>query len=317
VEAFFLRPLSGVKYAGIGERLPAYPGPAGTRKSHSALPRIETFLGSLASLLWSSRGEECEESWETCVRDAVLGGRAAGPFLLIGDKLYVDVFEGLLEVGALEEYFELLRVSAGDPLELLDVQRWKEKKVRELEEEGKLIRKDYFVASRTGVALDPLTKTTGHGAVRGMIYSINVGWVDEVRRGARLVYLADLSGEVKDVLSSLVSKTIKVGPKDSYFEFEVRGADLGGVRCEGESGVVISEAPLEEHAGLGDVEGHPLLDGYLTVNFASYGLPPRRSPPRPALKAGTVVRRFRNGAVVRVLDRCGLERVKESLLGAR
>ncbi len=342
MEIFKLKPVGSIKRGGLGERLPAYPGPAGMKSSFYVLPRLETFLGALASLYWSVREDgNCNSSWEECVRNVVLGdnGWIAGPFLLLEmekggsavKRLYVDVSEGLLAIlssdnddkekvkESLCKYVnsavrsrnngnvtlsELVRELIESP------SKWNK---GEYEKDLIFISKEALSGSKVGISLDYMKKVTGVGNVYGMIYNIPLVWLELPRvKSAELIYIIENpSNNIREVIDSVDNSLIKLGPKESLFRAKVldrlddtlianiindgnnQCCYLNINNCGGTNNeyyyMITSETPLSEVGSVKNVEGHPLTDP-LTVHFATYGKPVRKTPPLPALKPGTVVR---------------------------
>ncbi len=335
MKAVMLVPLTSFKRSGLGERLPAYPGPAGVRRSFSVLPRIETFLGALASAVWSREREASDcDSWKSCVLDKVLvdGGKVIGPFLLLklNDdwKVYVDAFEGLISIEGIEELVSFLeeeQVTASDAGAQLRKAVLKaigartengklvtfEEKLNKLKKNKMLITKYELNTIRVGIALDPFTKTTGHGVARGMIYSLPEIWLFNE---AKLVYLVEgLTTDAENVLEAL--NVMKLGPRNSYFALELHELEVGLERQD-ERLVVLSEMPYTDDL---NVKDHLLgLDPYIT-RFLTYGLPVRREIPEPALKPGTLLSsegNWREERLVRALPLADLRELGEVLTNA-
>ncbi len=316
-------PLSGLRLFGAGDRSARSPAPGAMPRDEPLLPRLETLLGSMANVYAGLRGLRCT-SWGSCVLAAALrlllgeevrGLCAVSPPMLVvwtrsgEQRVYIDAGSWLLRVDsgeALHGYMgaaELLYRSLTEqlPRRRLEAEEEAEDAIRELIEEGSLI--PFYAVSRrlTHVAVNPVSKT----AVYNLLYSLP--WVSyntvamppggealETLR-ARIVVLAACSNGEPQGLDTVATLGPKSAPSRLYTRALPGGAAdtlLDAPEQPPGGSLVASLQPLASCCPKAIHPGNPSpLELHVAAYRTSptYGAPPETTPPRPALRPGTLL----------------------------
>lgn len=177
-----VKPLSGLRLHGAGDRSARTPGPGAIPGEEPLLPRVETLLGLLAGTRWrlEGRGWSCTDWWSCVMNKAeemLCRGEleyVTGPFLVTrtetGTRVYVNAATALLELSGLSDYLYAAMLLAKEaraytPGERMRLRRQAAEVLRKLREEEKLVPSDAVAQRLTGIALDPSTRTTRHGLI--------------------------------------------------------------------------------------------------------------------------------------------------------
>ncbi len=342
------KPLTSLYLQGYGDRTPHTPGPGQIPGRDPLLPRIETLIGAIVDYYYRSNrvcdsGNEC--SWDKRVfkyflkclglnRDELIG--IYGPFLTAkygaNDEIHTDVFidvgEGLLNIWSsmehadvINNYIELYNLWIGYYEETFPRKRYTilksiYDKRRDIEKH--LVSRETLIRHETGIMINPLTKSTGTGKVRGMIYgrsSIDyygavMKYLVKKSKTPRKNMLKNLTIEIILPLLVKPEKDIKptqlhtgIGPKRgiSHVRINISNQCIEYPLVEENSFCIVTSPMPEKYISNKSRVLHPLTGGYPSTiyarGFSVYEedrLKYYKTQPIPAVERGAIVKGTQN-----------------------
>ena len=327
VAVITIRPVTGLRLHGAGDRTARSPGPGVVLGEEPILPRIETVLGLLAAKEWWGTHGRCSD-WGDCVLKKALeglcgndeGAKVFGPFLVnVGDReprVFINAGTGLLSVSGVKRYVEVAKNLMEAAQETRPGRRKELKEVAISKLEELMERRDFIPAEEiaqkmTGIAINPRQRVVEHGLIYSYAY---IDYRGAVGKSLITVIVAGCTHPRERSFNAVL------GPKSAPVAVAVSGTNLTCLITQSAESphIALTPAPIE---GLDTVEWaiHPRPPSppleVIASSYSTDGEKFLKTDPKPALWPGTVIkwRRISSGAVTHSLDEESLLRVGKAL----